>query len=112
MVVVKMSFTTKFPRLFYGTVVTDTGNFKLRVDNGIALLPCVCSYAGNNLRINRQLSNIAAFRANQELRDAMVVIVSNVGTDDVFVGYMKSMSKMFSHKKIQYPINRHRLDLM
>lgn len=112
MVVVKMSFTTKHRRLFFGTVVADTGNFKLRVDNGIAFLSCVCPYAGNNLRINSQLSNTTAFRTNQELRDTMVVIASNVGTDDVFVGYMKSMSKMFSLKKIQYPINRHRLDLL
>ncbi len=112
MVVVKISLTTKLPRLFCGTGVADTGDFKLRVDNGIALLPCVCPYAGNNLRINSQLSNTTAFRANQELRDTMLVVASNVRTYDVFVRYMESMSKMFSLKKIQYPINRHRLDLL
>ena len=112
MVVVKMSFTTKFPRLFYGTVVADTGNFKLRVDDGVAFLPCVCSYAGNNLGINYYFSDLATFRADQELSSTMLMITFDMRTDDVFVRDIELMNEMFSHKKVQYPINRHRLDLL
>ncbi|BDR12885.1 hypothetical protein VspSTUT11_08610 [Vibrio sp. STUT-A11] len=98
--------------LFFGAIITDTGDLKLRAENSEAFLPGIRTYTGDNLWFNGYFTDLSALRTNQKLRNTVLMIALDMRTGDVLIKYIELMSEMFSLKEIQNTINRHRLHIL